>query len=83
MTGRLQEARMASNEKWARIARSTLKAELKRHEISYRELAGRLTNDGSPETEASVTNKIARGTFTAAFMLQCMSLIGVTAIRTE
>ena len=42
-------------------ARRHLKAELKRAEVGYVELARCLTDMGLPETEGSVTAKINRG----------------------
>ena len=74
---------MAVNQDWAKEARSLLKAELKRKEVGYKELANRLSDDGTSETEASVTNKIARGTFSAAFMIQCLRAIGCQNLRLE
>jgi hypothetical protein len=72
---------MAVNLDWAKEARTLLKAELKRKEMSYKNLANMLTDDGTPETGASVANKISRGTFTAAFMLQCLKAIGCQTVR--
>jgi hypothetical protein len=72
---------MAVNQDWAKEARTLLKAELKRKEMSYKNLANMLTDDGTPETGASVANKISRGTFTAAFMLQCLKAIGCQTVR--
>ena len=71
---------MAVNQDWAKEARTLLKAELKRKEVGYQELADRLAAEGTPETKASITNKIARGTFTAAFMLQCLKAIGCKSV---
>ena len=68
---------------WAEEAKSVLKAELKRRNVGYRELAERLTAMGTPETDRNITNKISRGGFTAAFFLQCLSAIGVTTLRLE
>lgn len=63
--------------------KNILKAELKRKGVSYRELAERLTLMGTPESERNPANKIARGTFTAAFFVQCLSAIGVTSVRLD
>ena len=46
-----------------------LKAEMKRSGVTYSELANRLKSRGMKETEASITSKLARGTFSATFML--------------
>ncbi|MFN3512722.1 MAG: DUF6471 domain-containing protein [Phenylobacterium sp.] len=66
---------------WTLRAKNLLKAELKRRGVSYRELAEKLTAMGIPESERNIANKISRGGFTAAFMLQCLQAIGVDTLR--
>ena len=61
---------------WADRARRYVKAELKRAEVSYAELARRLEDHGLKETEASITAKLNRGTFAATFFLATMKAIG-------
>ena len=61
---------------WADRARRYVKAELKRVEVSYAELARRLKDHGLEETEASITAKLNRGTFAATFFLATMKAIG-------
>lgn len=61
---------------WADRARRYVKAELKRAEVSYAELARRLREHGLEETEASITAKLNRGTFAATFFLAAMLAIG-------
>ena len=68
---------------WHDRAKALLKAELKRRSISYRELADRLTKAGAPDSERNLTNKISRGAFTAAFLLQCLDVIGCHTLRLE
>ena len=68
---------------WAEQAKGLLKAELKRRNVGYRELAEKLTAAGSPETERNIANKISRGGFTAAFFIQCLSVIGCTSLRLD
>jgi Domain of unknown function (DUF6471) len=68
---------------WPERAKALLKAELKRRSVSYRELAERLTAAGSPDSERNLANKISRGGFTAAFLLECMSVIGCQTLRLE
>jgi hypothetical protein len=60
-----------------------LKAELKRAEVSYAELAERLKEHGLEETEASIANKLSRGTFAATFFLASLMAVGVEAVRLE
>jgi ribose 1,5-bisphosphokinase PhnN len=68
---------IASKEReWADRARRFVKAELKRAEVSYAELARRLKEHGLEETEASITAKLNRGTFAATFFLATMKALG-------
>jgi hypothetical protein len=68
---------------WEDRARRFLKAELARAEIGYRELAERLAKHGLKETEASIANKISRGTFPASFMLAVLKAIEADVLRLE
>lgn len=68
---------------WADRARRLLKAELKRADVSYHELAKRLEKHGMKETEASVANKLSRGTFAATFFLASLTAIGCEQVRLE
>ena len=52
-----------SEAEWAVRASSFLKAKLKESEVTYVDLAKRLKKHGFAETEASITNKLKRGTF--------------------
>jgi Domain of unknown function (DUF6471) len=61
---------------WEHRARRYLRAEIKRAEVSYAELAERLKKHGLKETEASIANKLSRGTFAATFFLATMKAIG-------
>ena len=72
-----------TEEEWAERARAFLKAELQKAEVTYVELAKRLKKHGFKETEASITNKLKRGTFSATFFLAAMAAIGVEAVRLE
>lgn len=68
---------------WTARAKNLLKAELKRRGVSYRDLAEKLTAQGTPENERNISNKISRGGFTAAFFLQCLSAVGCTTLRLD
>ncbi len=63
------------------LAKNILKGELKRRGITYAELAERLAKIGVSETERNLNNKISRGGFSAAFLLQCMLVIDAKEIR--
>jgi hypothetical protein len=61
---------------WAERASRHLKAELKRAGITYDGLANLLKKQGfRDETKASVSSKLARGTFTATFFLASLAVI--------
>lgn len=62
-------------------AKNLLKAELKRRGITYAGLAEKLAGIGVVENERNLNNKISRGGFTAAFLLQCLEAIGATDLR--
>jgi hypothetical protein len=62
-------------------AKNLLKAELKRKGVTYAQLAEKLAALGVHETERNLNNKISRGGFTAAFLLQCLQAIGTAEIR--
>ena len=68
-------------EQWEAKVKNVLKAELKRRGIGYKELAERLSAIGVSENEPNIRNKLARGRFTAVFMVQVMAAIGATEIR--
>ena len=69
---------MAEKTDWEAQAANLLKAELKRHGVTYAQLA-----DMIGDKEANVRNKLSRGKFSAAFLLQCLSSVGVTALRLD
>lgn len=72
---------MATDADWQERAKGLLKAELKRRNVGYRELAEKLGTIGIHETERNIANKISRGGFTAVFMLQCLEAVGATSLR--
>jgi hypothetical protein len=62
-------------------AKNLLKGELKRKGITYRDLAERLEAIGIHENERNLNNKISRGGFSAAFLLQCLEVAQVEYVR--
>ena len=59
-----------------------IKAELKRANVGYKELAERLNKHGLRET-VSITGKLGRGAFAASFFLGCLAVLGRNEIRVE
>ncbi len=72
-----------TSDEWADHAKRYLKAELKRADVGYAELARRLTEMGLVETEGSVTVKINRGVYPAWFLFAVMKAIGANAVRLD
>ena len=61
---------------WETKAANILKAELKRQGVTYAQLA-----DLIGDKEVNIRNKLSRGKFSAAFLLNSLSAIGMTEIR--
>ena len=68
---------------WTAYTKGLLRAEMARRQINYRALTEKLAAVGLEETEPNVRNKIARGSFTAVFFVQCLVAIGCRSIRLE
>ena len=67
---------MVEQTDWEMQAANILKAELKRKGVTYAQLA-----DMIGDKEANIRNKLSRGKFSAAFLLQSITAIGVDHIR--
>ena len=62
-------------------AKNLLKGRAEAARLSYRDLAEKLAAIGVGETERNLNNKISRGGFSAAFLLQCLEAIGWDTLR--
>ena len=74
---------MADQTEWETKAANLLKAELKRKGVTYAQLIEKLADIGISEKEANVRNKLSRGKFSAAFLLQCLTAVGATALHLD
>tara|TARA_R110002074_G_scaffold386289_1_gene567929 strand:+ start:335 stop:559 length:225 start_codon:yes stop_codon:yes gene_type:complete len=72
---------MAEKTDWEARAANLLKAELKRKGVTYAQLVEKLAAIGVEEKEVNIRNKLARGKFTAAFMLACLEAIEAKALN--
>lgn len=68
---------------WEAKVANLLKAELKRKGVTYAQLVEKLDAIGVDEKEANIRNKLARGKFSASFMVQCLTSIDVKNMRLE
>jgi hypothetical protein len=64
-------------------AKNLLRGELKRRGVTYAQLAEKLAAIGVKETDRNLNNKISRGGFTAAFLIQCLEAIGCKTLRLD
>lgn len=71
----------ARSKDWQTCVKGILKAELKRRDLSYRDLAEKLDAIGVKDSERNISNKISRGRFTAVFFVQCMEAIGCDTLH--
>ena len=60
-----------------------MKAELKRRGVTYNQLVEKLARIGVTEAEPNIRNKLARGKFTAVFLLQCLEALGAPELRLD
>lgn len=67
---------MAAKTDWEAQAANLLKAELKRRGVTYGQLAEMIG-----DKEPNVRNKLSRGKFSAAFLLQCLDAVGAAELR--
>jgi len=74
---------ITSEKEWAERASAFLKHKLGEAEMTYEDLAKRLKKHGLKETKASVTNKLARGTFPATFFLACLAALELDGVALE
>lgn len=72
---------MKTDTEWRDQTKGLLKAELKRRNLTYEQLAEKLAAVGVQDSASNIKNKVSRGSFTAVFMIQCMEAIGSEALR--
>jgi len=68
---------------WVAYTKALLRSEMVKRGVSYAGLVEKLGALGISETEANLRNKISRGGFTGAFLIQCLVAMGATALRLE
>ena len=73
-----------SDKEWTERTARYVKFQLKRHDLTYDDLAERMKPYGfAGETRASIANKLARGTFGAPFLLATMAAMEEPTIKIE
>jgi hypothetical protein len=64
-------------EEWNQLAARTIKSVLAKRGMKYHDLARHLKLIGVNESQASIANKMSRGTFSFTFVMQVMSVLGI------
>jgi len=67
---------MTMGQDWKRYAKTLLKSEIARKDMNFIEVSERMKELGIEESPQNISNKIARGSFSATFMLQVLHAIG-------
>ena len=67
---------MVERTDWEARARGIIRAEMAKQNVTYSQLTERLESIGVHEDERNLRNKVSRGKFTAAFLLQCLAALG-------
>ncbi|QUL36818.1 DUF6471 domain-containing protein [Erythrobacter sp. JK5] len=69
------------SQKGDKLAARILRAEMVRREVSYADLSELLAAEGIEASEASIRNKVSRGSFTADFFLSALAVMNVETLR--
>jgi hypothetical protein len=72
---------MKTEDEWADEVKRILRAEMTRKGVTYDQLTERLAELGVADTSVNIRNKVARGKFTAVFLVQCLRAVGVEQVR--
>lgn len=74
---------MRSDEEWAEGVKRLLRAEMTRRGVTYDDLTEKLAGIGVQDTAVNIRNKVARGKFTAVFLVQCLAAMGCATLRID
>ena len=69
------------NQDWGKMASRILKVEIAKQELTYKELAAKLNELGVNYKESDITARLSRGSFSAAFFIQCLKAMGAKNIE--
>ncbi|HEX2019058.1 MAG TPA: DUF6471 domain-containing protein [Aurantimonas sp.] len=72
---------MVERTDWEEKAKGMIRGEMARRGVTYAQLVQKLADIGVDENERNLRNKVSRGKFTAGFLLQCLTAIGVPSIQ--
>lgn len=76
-------ATMKTDDPWISEVKGILRAEMTRRGLTYDDLAAKLAELGVADTAVNIRNKVARGGFSAVFLVQCLKAMGAREIRLD
>lgn len=65
---------------WTDLPKVIIRVEMTKRGMTYADLVGALWKIGIREDERNLRNKIARSTFSASFLLQCLTAMEITTL---
>lgn len=65
------------------FVKSCLKQEMSKRDLTYSQMVDKLNELGINETFGGFRNKMSRGTFSASFFIQCLSMLGCKNVKLE
>lgn len=74
---------MRTQAEWESDVKGMLKAEIKRRNMTYEQLAEKLAEIGVQDSARNIINKINRGSFSAVFFVQCLRAIGCQSVSLD
>ena len=72
---------MKTETAWAEDVKRLLRAEMIRRGVTYAQLAKRLAKIGVEDTAVNIRNRVARGKFSAIFLVQALTVLGRKTLR--
>jgi 3-mercaptopyruvate sulfurtransferase SseA len=68
---------------WEKKVQTLMKVELAKRSLTYKQLSEKLAELGIVESEPNIRNKLSRGTFSAVFLIQCLTAMGANDLRLD
>ena len=75
--------KLPNQKDWNAVAREMLKREMEERNLTYQGLSDKLSSIRVDVSAGALRVKIMRGSFSAAFLLQCLSAIGSDRLRQD
>jgi hypothetical protein len=75
-----ERAGVTTDTDWQNLVKGTLKAEMRRRNLTYEVLATKLRDLSVHSDPHVLRNKVSRAGFSAAFLLQCLKAMGCLSL---